>query len=216
MAGSPLPALLAEPVSTDKRGGEEARLRGIATHRVLELVDLAACSTAAAIRGEIDRLRAAKSLTQEDANRADIDGIIWCLTAAPAGRRLIDAAKRRTAGETCLELRREIPFNWAAPALTLAPAGRPNIPAPATTSAAPADWPTIRGVIDVLLVNRAASEGEIFDYKTDSPATWQQNLPQYKLQMAYYLRAASEILGFPVSRATLLFLSPRQCREVVF
>jgi ATP-dependent exoDNAse (exonuclease V) beta subunit len=79
----------------------------------------------------------------------------------------------------------------------------------------PADWPTIRGVIDVLLVDRAKREAEILDYKTDSTQTWEKNAEGYREQMRYYLRAASDILGFAVKRATLVFVAPKQEREVV-
>ncbi len=65
----------------------------------------------------------------------------------------------------------------------------------------------------MLLANPAARTAEILDYKTDSARSWESRLDDYRRQMAYYLSAASDILGFPVARATLVFLAPH--REIV-
>ena len=107
------------------------------------------------------------------------------------------------AGEKHARIRREIPFAWSAPL----PGG--------ASSGDPADWPTIRGTIDLLMVNAGEKRAEILDYKTDSAFTWRKNLPDYERQMGYYLRAASDILGYRVERATLLFLSPKESVEVL-
>ena len=84
-----------------------------------------------------------------------------------------------------------------------------------------ADWPTIRGVIDLLLVERGGGRGgggggaaaEVVDYKTDSAFLWKSRLEDYRRQMRYYMVAAGEILGFPAEKATLVFLAARE--EVV-
>jgi ATP-dependent exoDNAse (exonuclease V) beta subunit len=79
-----------------------------------------------------------------------------------------------------------------------------------TTANHAADQPTIRGILDLLLLDPVQESAEIFDYKTDSPKFWRSRLADYQRQMSHYLRAASDILGYRVPRATLIFLSPRQ------
>ncbi|HUO09188.1 MAG TPA: helicase-exonuclease AddAB subunit AddA [Phycisphaerae bacterium] len=175
---------------------EESRLRGIATHRVLELLDFTAVIDEKSLAGQVARMVEEKRLAAEDAERADLGGIVWLL-GTPAGKRVGEAASDKSA-----RIRREIPFTWSGPL---------EIAAGSTNSA---DWPTIRGTIDLLLVHPASKSAEILDYKTDSPRTWQKNLPDYERQMGYYLRAASDILGFPVTRATLLFLTAREAVEI--
>ncbi|MGN6368371.1 MAG: helicase-exonuclease AddAB subunit AddA [Phycisphaerae bacterium] len=177
---------------------EESRLRGVATHRVLELLDFSACRSREDLARFLEALTAKKRLTADDAKRADIDGILWVLTTPPLQRVIL------AAGDAHARIRREIPFAWSAP-----------LPTSSAPSPDPADWPTIRGTIDLLLVHAREQSAEILDYKTDSPFTWQKNLPEYQRQMQYYLRAASDILGFRVARATLLFLAPKQAVEVL-
>ena len=174
---------------------EKARQRGLATHRVLELLDFTAADSEEAMDGQVARLIEARVLLQEEAEHADWAGIRWFLWESEAGRRLVAAAQRIAADEQGLELRREIAFTYLSPVEGVVD---------------PADWPTVRGVMDVLLVNRKARTAEIFDYKTDSTFLWEERLEDYRRQMGYYLRAASEILGFKVEKATLVFLSPRK------
>ncbi len=178
-------------------GAEESRLRGIATHRVLELLDFAACQDSSGLEQQIEGLVAKKLLSEEDAERADVEGIRWVLATA-AGGRVVGATKDKNA-----RVRREIGFAWSAPV------------AGAEGSGDPADWPTIRGTIDLLVAYPGEKRAEIVDYKTDSVVTWRGNLAEYERQMGYYLRAASEILGFRVERATLLFLSAKEAVEVL-
>ena len=144
-----------------------------------------------------------KSLTPEEAAAADMRGIEWFLKKSDSGTasdcgggNLWQAEIRRFACGA------ELPFTWAAPL-----PGR-------QASDDSADWPTIRGVIDALIVDMQARTAEIIDYKTDSAFLWESRLPEYQRQMGYYLRAASEILGFKVEKATLVFLSPRIERVV--
>jgi ATP-dependent exoDNAse (exonuclease V) beta subunit len=191
------------PWKSARRGdgqAEAARRRGIATHRVLELLDLQRCGSAGAIDEQIEEMVARGKLAPEEAAEADMAGLRWFLPESPAGERLIAAARRIGTGQCDVRICREIPFTWSAPM------------AGAARSDDPADWPTVRGVIDVLIADRAARTAEILDYKTDSDFFWERTVEEYRLQMRYYLRAAADILGFPVRQATLIFLSPR--REV--
>ncbi len=187
--------------STGGLGAEAAKTRGTSTHRVLELLDLAHCATAKEIAGQIAEMVEKKRILADEATAADVEGILWAMHS-DAGARIIRAAERIAKKEPDVHLRREIPFTWSAPI------------SEADRGANPADWPTIRGTIDLLIVDSAIKHAEIIDYKTESSETWQRNLPAYETQMRYYLRAASDILGFPVPRATLLFLSPRVAHEV--
>ena len=149
--------------------------------------------------------QAARHLTADEAALADVAGILWLVNESPAGRRLAAAEAPHAAGDNTLDIRREIAFAWVSPA--------PLETSPGDT-ADPADWPTIRGVIDVLLVNRRTREAEILDYKTDALFTWEKNAAGYAEQRRYYLAPASDILGFAVSKATLLFLTPRREQTV--
>jgi ATP-dependent helicase/nuclease subunit A len=185
-------------------GGEEALRRGVATHRVLEVLDFTRCGDAAAIQTQVGELVERAVLSAGEVADADMGGIGWFLLETAVGRRAVEAATRRAAGEAGVHVRREIAFTWVAP-LEGGEGG---------ASSDPADWPTIRGAVDLLLVDAEKRVAEIVDYKTDSVGTWQGNLAGYERQMGYYLRAASEILGFGVERATVVFLAAREVREV--
>jgi len=182
---------------------EAARLRGIATHRILELLDFTDCATPGAIDAQIEAFLQSGKLDPDQAGAADRTGIAWFLTASAAGRRLRDAAGRIAAGDRTLTILRELPFTWT---------GSLQVENQKSKIENLSDAPTIRGVIDLLLIERvpdAPPTAEILDYKTDSTFTWQQNQEAYRRQMHYYLQSAGDILRFPVSKATLIFLSPK-------
>jgi ATP-dependent helicase/nuclease subunit A len=179
-------------------GGEEARLRGTATHRVLEKLDFTQVDRGALVAEAIEGLAARGIITAEEAKAADGAGIAWFL-GTDVGQRVITAAKRVKALDRAVKLRREISFAWA---------GGDD----AVTSAG--DLQTVRGVIDVLIAEPGKARAEIVDYKTDSAWTWQGNVEGHRRQMGIYLRAASEILGFVVEKATLVFLGAREVVEV--
>ena len=179
---------------------DSARVRGIATHRILELLDFTAVTSPELLRQIIDRLLKEKRLSSEEVAAADLAGIDWFLTTA--------TVKKIAAGARAGHLYRELGFTWTTPGL-----GGVGVDTK-TPLLSVADAPTIRGIIDVLLADPAARSAEIFDYKTDAANNWLAQLPHYQQQMRYYLRAATDILGYRVSRATLLFLAARK-EEVV-
>jgi ATP-dependent exoDNAse (exonuclease V) beta subunit len=187
-------------VEGDGRAAEEAKLRGIATHRMLELLNFAAVAEGKSPELQMGEMVHARTLLKEEAERADMAGIQWFLEKSTVGKRLIAAARKEITGHG-VQIRRELAFTWAAPV------GNEG-------SSDPHDWPTIRGVIDVLVTDQEQRAAEIIDYKTDSLRMWERRLPEYERQMTYYLRAASEILGFEVERAVLVFLTAREEREV--
>jgi ATP-dependent helicase/nuclease subunit A len=195
----PLAELSADHAAIDEQI-EAARLRGLATHRILELVDFARCDSEARLQEQVAALVEQKQLTAEEARRADWEGIRWFLWHSRAGARVASAAR---AGGRQL-LRRELPFAWVGGGKS----DGEGDPAPL-----PEDLSTIRGVIDVLLVDPASKSGEIIDYKTDSARLWEGRVDDYRRQMRYYMAAAGDILGFPIQTATLVFLAARQ--EVV-
>ncbi len=173
-------------------------MRGFATHGVLELLDFAACAKEGEGGRQVAGMVAGKKISAEEAGRADVGGIEWFVLKSEVGRRVVRGV-RESKG---LIVRRELAFTWAAP-----------VEAGDGASEA-ADWPTIRGTVDLLMVDREKKVAEIVDYKTDSARTWEGNVAGYEVQMGYYLRAATDILGFGVERATLVFLAAREVREV--
>lgn len=176
---------------------EAARQRGLATHRVLELLDFAQCDSDTRLQEQVAALVTAKLLSEAERDRADWRGIKWFLWHSTTGTRIIRAAREAAAGEVML--RREIPFAWIGTVEK-----RPELAE---------DMPTIRGVIDVLLVNKPVKTAEIVDYKTDSARLWQTRVDDYRRQMRYYMAAAGDVLGMKVERATLVFLAAQE--EVV-
>jgi len=217
--GTPVAALAADeegggvagPVDEAERAARmlASRRRGIATHRVLELLDFTRCATAELLDQQIRQLVLDKRLTPEQTQQAHWEGIRWFLWQSVAGRRVIATAEKMTQGGAAeLHIRREIPFTWIADE---------GLSRELDAAMELADFPTIRGVIDLLLVEPGAVGGsptaEIIDYKTDSAFLWEARLEDYRRQMQYYLAAASDILGFQVEKATLVFLAAKQ--EVV-
>ena len=76
--------------------------------------------------------------------------------------------------------------------------------------AGPADRPLLRGIIDALIVED--SQATIVDFKTDRVTGPQllQRAQSYRWQMQMYSRAVQDILGWPVTRKILYFLSLRE------
>ena len=77
-------------------------------------------------------------------------------------------------------------------------------------AAGPADSPLLRGIIDALIVED--SRATIVDFKTDRVTGPEllQRTESYRWQMQMYSRAVQDILGWPVARKILYFLSPRE------
>ena len=104
------------PAERDARR-EAARLRGIATHRILELLDFANCDTRSAVDAQIDAfLRSGKLETaQADTARSRATSRRKFLTTSAAGKRLRNAARRIAAGDRSLTILRELPFTMDPP-----------------------------------------------------------------------------------------------------
>ena len=164
----------------------QATDRGTATHLVLERLDFATAATAADIQGQVARLTTAGRLTPPAAAAVDVDAILW-LMSTDVGRLL----RARAA-----DLRREVPIYFAQPA------------------ADPADAVMVRGRVDLIV-----PDGDgwlIVDYKTDRVAgdALDRRADEYAGQLKLYGAAMTRITGTDATRAVLVFLHPRQVRQV--
>ncbi len=175
-------------------GAVQATDRGTATHAVLEHLDFAAATDAAAVRAAVEKLVHARRLTRPLADAVDVDAILWLMSTEVGGR------LRRHSHE----VRREVPVYFA---------HRPT----GTTAAAddPMDSAMARGRVDLLVPDEAGG-WTIVDYKTDrvSGTALDDRVAVYAEQLRLYRRAIATITGKPVSSALLVFLDPRQVRAV--
>jgi len=207
--------------------------RGIATHRVLQLLNFAALQRPEDVGRQIDLMVARHELPAADAALVNRDDLAWFLFAQRLGQELRTIAETqygavpevpapadweaqtRAAGHQAQlldparpQLLRELPFTYALDPGTLLRA----TPAARAVPVAAADRPQVRGIIDLLLVTPTG--GRIIDYKTDHPGAVADRLAMYQRQMRYYMEAATAILQRPVARATLVFLAARRMEEV--
>jgi ATP-dependent helicase/nuclease subunit A len=162
--------------------------RGTATHAVLEFLKLEDADSAGAIRGQIDRFVSERRLTAEEADQVDVDAILWMMNQ-DVGRLLRDHAAN---------VKREVPIYFDT----------------GDTAVDPMDRQMVRGRID-LMVDHAGG-WTIVDYKTDRVhgEKIDDRVEIYAGQLKLYAAAVRRITGKPVNGATLVFLTPRQVREV--
>ena len=169
-------------VSKRRRGIE----RGIAVHALLARMDLSKAQSEAGVRQEIERLCSLGFLDSQYINPEDASRIAEFFNS-DTGKMLVASPHK---------VRREVPFTIG---IAVNPAGLPEEHARETV--------VVQGVIDAVL---DTDDGLwIIDYKTDSVTT--QYLPQvvrnYTPQVAMYAYAAEQILGMPVKRVSLVFLT---------
>jgi ATP-dependent helicase/nuclease subunit A len=165
--------------------------RGTATHAVLERLDFATAATAADVVAQVAELAAARRITAAEAAAVDVESIVWLLST-DTGRLL------RAAGAG---LRREVPVYFAHPPEAL-------------PTADPMDHVMARGRLDVLV-----PDGDgwlIVDYKTDrvSGDAIDHRAKEYAEQLKLYRAAIERITGKPVTGTALVFLDPREVRNV--
>lgn len=91
-------AVLAPPRFAQQADRRDGRVVGAATHRFMEWADLAALRTPAAVRAQIEALRAAGRLDAQEAALVDAGAIAW-LMQTELGRRIAegDGVRRETA-----------------------------------------------------------------------------------------------------------------------
>ena len=170
------PAFLAESTVT-------AVDRGAATHAVLERIDFAQTSSAAAVAAEVSRLAAAGRITDGQAAAVDVDAILW-LMSTDVGLRL------RSPG-----VRREVPIYFAQPTVDGTDAG---------------DAVMVRGRVDAVVPD--GQRWLIVDYKTDrvSGEGVAARAKEYEPQMRLYAAAVERITGRAASGWAVVFLHDRQ------
>ncbi len=183
----------------DGKAQSEGIRRGIATHTVLARMDLLASGSPEDVRAEAVRLADLGFLEPSQVDDVDAASIA-AFFATPAGQML-------TANPG--NVKRELPFTLSVPARVVAGQG----PAPRELSDA-GDEVLLQGIIDVLV-----EDGDgltILDYKTDTLSAGQivDAVARYSPQVALYALAAETILGKPVQKVVIAFLTAGEVHEV--
>jgi len=161
---------------------------GTATHAVLEHFDFSRIDEPHTIQKQIAHLVESRRLTRELSAAVDRPAIEWFL-ASDLGKLL---------GQQAHNLKRELPIYYANP----------------SDAPDPLDQQMVRGRID-LLVPRGQG-WLIVDYKTDrvSGAALEDRVAQYAGQLEIYCKAVRQITGNASVKAALVFLHPREIREL--
>lgn len=166
---------------------------GTLTHLVLQHLDLSGSLDLAGVTAQVAALVARDLIAPAQAEALDL-GAIAAFFASPLGESI-----RRAEGR----VRREVSFTLGIPAAEVYPDLDPAL--------AEGETVVVQGMIDLLL---ETDEGYILvDYKTDKRDP-QEAVLQYRGQVALYRRAVERILGRPVVRAYLHFLSAAESVEV--
>lgn len=158
--------------------------RGVATHLVLQYMDFSKSGDIEAVRGEIQRLRAARFLSDREADAVDAEAIVR-LFASSIGRRMLCAT----------HMEREFKFSLLCPAEQLY--GR-----------AKGEELLLQGVVDCFIEEEDGLV--IIDYKTDylkNAAEARERAGAYIPQVSAYARALGRICGKKVKECVLYFLS---------
>ena len=158
--------------------------RGTATHLVLQYMDFAQTGSEEAVRAEIERMRAARYLSDREAEAVDAGAIVR-LFASELGGRIRGADM----------LRREFKFSLLCGADELLGADSD-------------DEILLQGVVDCLIEEGGALV--VIDYKTDAIRTEKQleeRRALYAPQLRAYAAAVERIFRKPVKECVLYFLS---------
>ncbi len=159
--------------------------RGVATHLFLQYVDFSRVGSRAGIKAELDRLCGAHFLSEREASAVNITAI-QRLFSSELGARMLRAKK----------LLREFRFSLLLDAQRFYPE-------------AAGEELLLQGVVDCCLIEEDGLT--IIDYKTDrvkTDAEIAERAEHYRGQLAAYREALSRILGKPVRRCVLFFLTP--------
>ncbi len=158
--------------------------KGSATHLVLQYMDFARTQSLEAVRGEIERLRIERFLTDREAGAVDAEAV-FRLFSSPLGQRMLSGAK----------LHREFKFSLLVDASLLgAEPGEEEL--------------LLQGVVDCCLEEEDALT--VIDYKTDrlrNRAECEERAFLYVPQLTAYARALTRIFQKPVKECALYFLS---------
>ena len=158
--------------------------RGTATHLVLQYMDFAAGERMESVRGEIERLRQKRMLSDKEAEAVDAAAIVR-LFASPLGQRMLRAEHRE----------REFKFSLLCDAEDYFPG-------------AAGEQVLLQGVVDCCMEEDGALT--VIDYKTDAVRTEAEiaaRADYYAGQLRSYAAALRRIFGKPVRECVLYFLS---------
>ena len=158
--------------------------KGIATHLILQYMNMEKAGSPEDVSEEIERLAAKRFISPRQAAAVDISAIVK-LFSSPLGERMRSADK----------VHREFRFSVLCDASEL-------------ISAAPHEELLLQGVVDCCLEEKG--ELIIVDYKTDyisSEAQLEEKKEYYSSQVKAYSYALSRIFSMPVKETVLYFLS---------
>lgn len=171
------------PRFMEGRGGLTPAQRGIAVHTVMQYADYGKCLTYDGAKGEVERLRAKRTITDEQAKAVDPE-IIAKFFASEPGKLILGADK----------LRRELKFS------ILANSG--ELP-----GFEPGEKVLLQGVVDCC----AEKDGKltVIDFKTDyvTPESVSERAEYYAGQLKAYALALQKMLHKPVERSIVCFLT---------
>ena len=173
---------------------EEARRRGMVTHRVLQHLDFSAATDAGRVASELHRMEAEGVLNGDEHALVDQTGIEWfvCTPLAGAIRRAGNAYRRE--------------FQYIAT--------EPPEYFDRSIGSGSTDDVLVRGIVDGILP--VADGIEIVDFKTDAlrPEDVPARRERYRPQMELYARAMSRIWRRPVRACWLVFLGVKELVEL--
>ena len=158
--------------------------RGTATHLVLQYMDFARTGSPEEIKGEIERLRAARFLSDREAAAVDA-GAIARLFSSELGKRMLGADS----------IRREFKFSLLCDAEQL-------------FGSAAGEQLLLQGVVDCCIEEKG--QLVVIDYKTDAVRTCEEaagRALRYTGQLQSYAAAMERICGKPVKECVLYFLA---------
>ena len=174
-------------------GGEpDGAARGVATHAVMQHVDLARPCDRGDLAEQVSAMVAGGLLEREQADWVDLASVAWFFETE-LGRRL----------RACRDgIRRELPF-----VARLAPDEYES--GLVGESWAPADAILVRGIVDCVLEDGGGVE--VIDYKSDQVAGEQlaERVEAYRPQLRIYAEGLSKIWGRSVRRCWAVFLAAR-------
>ncbi len=178
---------LAAPVFAREAASVDGRVYGTACHRFLQHADLTKLAGEMEVQAQIASLVAAGRLEHDQAALLSVADLVWFGQSAE-GDLLAKHADR------CL---RELPLVYSLP------------------TGIGDERSIIRGVVDCLLATDAGYV--LYDYKSDDvadQATMRRRVEGYSVQMQLYAAAVRDILGQPVKRAALIFLTAHTVVEI--
>lgn len=178
------------PDPSTTRTRDDAALRGVVTHRVLQHLDFSLAVDSAGVASEMQRIERLCALSKEDIALVDRAGIEWFVSTP-----LADAIRRGGAS-----FRREFQFlTTESPALFDPSVGITDD-----------DSVLVRGIVDGIL---PVEDGvEIIDFKTDAvePSGAAERANRYAPQMRLYARAMRRLWRCPVVACWLVFLTAQE------